>query len=120
MKLTKQQRVKLRNKYGGRCAYCGCELTTRFHADHIIPIRRNADGTCENPKADNFENLNPSCPSCNKMKHTLSIEGFRKMIENFVKSLNRDSNQYKFAKKYKLVEEIEREVRFYFEDEIIF
>ncbi len=54
------------------------------------------------------------------MKHTLSIEGFRKMIENFVKSSNRDSNQYKFAKKYKLVEETEREVRFYFEDEIIF
>ncbi len=79
MKLTNKQREELRNKYNGRCAYCGCELPEVFHADHIIPIRRNSGGTCENPQADIFENLNPSCPSCNKMKHTLSIEGFRTM-----------------------------------------
>ncbi|WP_109042751.1 hypothetical protein [Escherichia coli] len=27
MALTKKQREKLRMKFGGRCAYCGCELT---------------------------------------------------------------------------------------------
>lgn len=26
MALTKKQREKLRMKFGGRCAYCGCEL----------------------------------------------------------------------------------------------
>ena len=26
MALTKKQRAELRMKFGGRCAYCGCEL----------------------------------------------------------------------------------------------
>ncbi len=27
MALTKKQRAELRMKFGGRCAYCGCELS---------------------------------------------------------------------------------------------
>ncbi len=49
------------------------------------------------------------------MKSSLSLESFRNLIAGFVKSLNRDSTQYKFAKRYGLVEEKEREVVFYFE-----
>ena len=40
MRLTKKQRDILRNKYGGRCAYCGCELGKTFHADHLEPVER--------------------------------------------------------------------------------
>ncbi len=115
MKLTKQQREELKNKYDGYCAYCGCQLPERWNADHIIPIRRNQDGTCENPEMDVFENLNPSCPSCNIVKGSLPLEYFRKSIVGFVKSLNRDSTQYKLAKRYGLVTEEEKEVTFYFE-----
>ncbi len=33
MALTKKQREKLRMKFGGRCAYCGCELPEKgWHA----------------------------------------------------------------------------------------
>ena len=36
MALTKKQRVELRMKFGGRCAYCGCELPEKgWHADHV-------------------------------------------------------------------------------------
>ncbi len=36
MALTKKQREKLRMKFGGRCAYCGCELPEKgWHADHV-------------------------------------------------------------------------------------
>lgn len=36
MALTKKQRAELRMKFGGRCAYCGCELPEKgWHADHV-------------------------------------------------------------------------------------
>ena len=41
MNLTKIQRETLRMKFGGRCAYCGCELPERgWHADHVEPVLR--------------------------------------------------------------------------------
>ena len=40
MKLTKAQREQVRLKFGGKCAYCGCDLPERWHADHIEPIGR--------------------------------------------------------------------------------
>lgn len=116
MKLTKQQRAELRNKYNGRCAYCGALLPDRWHADHIEPIVRNwIDGTCEFPVRNTLENFNPSCPSCNIVKSSMSLDSFRKIIGGFITSLNRDSTQYKFAKRYGLLEEREVEVKFYFE-----
>ena len=126
MRLTKKQRLELYDKYGGKCAYCGCKLPDRWCADHIEPIQRNfyyckdkkrhvQDGTCLNPELDTFENMNPSCPSCNTIKGSNSLEGFRKTIQGFIKSLNRDSTQYKFAKRYGLITETEIKVKFYFE-----
>ena len=38
-KISKQQREAVFNKYGGRCAYCGCELTLRtMQVDHIKAV----------------------------------------------------------------------------------
>ncbi len=45
MALTKKQRAELRMKFGGRCAYCGCELGEKWHADHVKPVIR-FDGIC--------------------------------------------------------------------------
>ena len=40
---NRKQREALRQKFGGRCAYCGCELTD-MHADHFEPVvRLNTD-----------------------------------------------------------------------------
>jgi 5-methylcytosine-specific restriction endonuclease McrA len=111
--MTKRQIVY--NKFNGRCAYCGCELKAGFHIDHIEPIRRNSDGSCINPQNELLENMNPSCPSCNIMKHSMTLEQFRDSIKNFVTNLNKYNNQYKFAKKYGLVSENDIEVKFYFE-----
>ena len=111
--MTKRQIVY--DKFHGRCAYCCCELKAGFHIDHIEPIRRNSDGSCLNPQNESLENMNPSCPSCNIMKHSMTLEKFRESIKNFVTNLNKYSNQYKFAKKYGLVSENDIEVKFYFE-----
>lgn len=35
--MKKADREKIFYKYGGRCAYCGCELTKGWHVDHIEP-----------------------------------------------------------------------------------
>lgn len=124
--MKKADREKIFYKYGGRCAYCGCELTKGWHVDHIEPIVRdfkyNKDkrkfeqtGTCRNPENDNIENNNPSCGSCNRQKRSLSLEAFRQSIAQFVNSLNLYHNQYKFAKRYGLVKETGIEVKFYFE-----
>ena len=45
----------------------------------------------------------------------MSIEEFRKLVGGFVTSLNRDSTQYKIAKRYGFIVEVEKPVVFYFE-----
>jgi 5-methylcytosine-specific restriction endonuclease McrA len=41
MKLTPKQREELRQKFGGRCAYCGDPLPDKgWHADHVEPVER--------------------------------------------------------------------------------
>lgn len=39
--MTKSQRQEVFNKYGGKCAYCGCELVKGWHVDELLPVRRN-------------------------------------------------------------------------------
>lgn len=125
----KRERQEIFDKYGGKCAYCGCDLDKSFHVDHLEPVRRdweyvnNPDGRTQrrvitgmvNPDKDNQDNKMPSCPKCNIMKNSYSLEEFRRLIGGFVNSLNRYQNQYKFAKKYGLVEETGKPVIFYFE-----
>ena len=126
MKLNKSQRHILSHKYNNKCAYCGCDLPERWHADHIEPCIRNRvwnsekydwvfDGTYENPENNNIDNFNPACPKCNINKHQMTIEQFRDSIKQYVESLNKYSVQYQMAKKYNLVNESEIDVKFYFE-----
>ncbi|WP_145532123.1 HNH endonuclease [Yersinia kristensenii] len=81
MKLSKKQRAELREIFGGKCAYCGCELTDKFHADHIQPVIRTG-GVMIYQDRDNIENLVPSCHSCNLHKHCNSLEDYRRIIDD--------------------------------------
>jgi hypothetical protein len=39
--MKKSDRLKVFNKFGGRCSYCGCELPERgWHLDHLLPVNR--------------------------------------------------------------------------------
>lgn len=135
MNVSKKDREVIKNKFNGKCAYCGCELGKGWHADHIKSINRYSElvrdekgrtirdekGNAkrivkiDRPENDNIENINPACASCNINKHNLSIEDFRKLIQGFMNSLNLRSTPYKFIKKYGLVEETGKPVVFYFE-----
>lgn len=117
MKLSKVDREIVKQKFGGRCAYCGVLLPNKFHVDHVKPLVRNwIDGTVQYPERHSMDNLYPACISCNINKHSFSLEGFRENIQGFIKSLNRDSTQYKVAKRYGLIEETNIPVKFYFEE----
>ena len=124
--MKKSDRNKIFEKYGGKCAYCGCDLTKNWHADHIQPIVRDSkwdrqsgrfvnSGTCRNPGNEILENYNPACPSCNIQKNSFTVEQFRENIRQFVNSLNEYNTQYKFAKRYGLIVETGASVKFFFE-----
>jgi len=103
---TKRERVFL--KYDGKCAYCGCRLNQdTFHIDHIIPKSRKGK--------NDFENLNPSCPTCNSCKGTFLIEDWRKSIENRIDSALDKSTDLKILFKFKQIEPTFNPVIFYFE-----
>ena len=127
MKLSKKRQA-IYDKSGGKCWYCGCELVKGWHADHFHPIRRNDTSWmseqakealnidyCEHPEHDTEENKVPACASCNIMKSQMGIEDFRGVISQFVESLNIYTNQYKFAKRYNLIQETNKPVVFWFE-----
>lgn len=124
--MKKSDRALIYNKYGGRCAYCGCELAERWHVDHLEPVVRlskwcqNAGrfkptGEMVNPERDCFENYMPSCPSCNVAKHASTLEGFRIYLGKLLTIINRDNNNYRLAKRYGQINEIIEPVVFYFE-----
>jgi hypothetical protein len=125
MRLTKAQRAALREKFGGRCAYCGHELGERWHADHFEPVERKltwkrdkglvATGELHRPQNDKFENLMPSCPPCNISKHSMSLEGWRGWLAGHLNSLNEYHPIYRLVKAYGLVIETGKPVTFYFE-----
>jgi hypothetical protein len=125
--MKKADRQKIFDKCNGRCAYCGCELPKGWHVDHLEALHRDSiydkekmkfvqTGTCQHPENDYFENYMPSCPSCNITKATLTLEKFRAYIQQTVESLNRNNYAaYKFAKRFGLIQETPKEVKFYFE-----
>jgi len=126
--MNKADRQLIFEKFGGHCAYCGCELLKGWHVDEIKPVRRNKiwnqelkkweinkDKPFEHPERMCIENQNPACASCNINKHSESLEIFRSNIKQYVQSLNLYSTQYKIAKRYGLIKETDIEVKFYFE-----
>ena len=98
-------------KFGGRCAYCGCELNVKWHADHVNPVERETKpvkipngeyavtaagftkfrATGKMRRADNerLDNLFPACVKCNILKSCTDVEGFRKMLAYFAESVPR-------------------------------
>lgn len=69
------------HKFGGHCAYCGCQLKKKgFHVDHVIPVAKGG--------VDDIVNFFPACKHCNTIKTDYSLEAFRAYLEGrTVKSL---------------------------------
>lgn len=116
MKLTKKQRAELRMKFDGKCAYCGCELGERWHADHFEPvIRLDDERKAEHLENHSFANMMPACVPCNLSKGRQTLAGWREWLAGHIKSLNEYHPIYRIAKVYGLIEETGKPVIFYFE-----
>lgn len=89
-KITKEIRQIVFRKYGGRCAYCGCELKKGWHIDHIKP--QIFGGTNE------LDNLNPSCKDCNTYKCHTDLEGYRRQLHRMLN----EKLEYLFRSKTKM------------------
>lgn len=110
----KKIRAQILQKYDGKCAYCGEELTPKkFTVDHIVPKRRDLIGTYGE---DNFENYNPCCYSCNSSKGTWTLDEWRREIALKIPRLIRDSSQMRLLVRFGVIEVPEQpEVIFHFE-----
>lgn len=125
MKLTKHQREQVRMKFCGRCAYCGKPLGERWHADHLLPVERKlkwisgrgpvATGELYRPENDTLDNMMPACPPCNIDKHSMSLEGWRRKLQDACNVLTRNNPTYRHAKRFGLLQETGTEIRFHFE-----
>lgn len=115
-RIPKRQREAVFNKYGGRCAYCGCELTLRtMQVDHIKAVYASSlENNGVETQDDNLENLNPSCRQCNFYKGTLDIEQFRKKIMTTLYETCQNTFQAKLAKKLGMLT-VKQFDKFYFE-----
>lgn len=125
MKLTMAQRAQLKQKFGGRCAYCGEMLGDRWHADHVEAVERKlalvpgrgvvCTKDVHRPERDTIDNLNPACAPCNIDKHTMTLEGWRRKLQDACGVLMRNQPTYRHAVRYGLVQETGARVVFHFE-----
>ncbi|EBU8924256.1 HNH endonuclease [Salmonella enterica subsp. enterica serovar Brandenburg] len=91
MALTRKQRERLRMKFGGRCAYCGCVLPEKgWHADHVQAVLR-------------------------MLKTTYSLEMFRKQVSLQVERGRRSSVNFRTAERFRLISVVNKPVVFWFE-----
>ncbi|HHG9960351.1 TPA: HNH endonuclease [Yersinia enterocolitica] len=131
--ITKKQRAELREMFGGKCAYCGCDLPNKgWHADHVDPVIRKLEsvrlppgsgfthklvttGEMHRPELDSIQNLYPSCPPCNIFKAAMSLESFRSEISEQMTRLKGKSVNYRTAFRFGQVIETPSPVVFWFE-----
>lgn len=124
MRLTTAEREKVRMIFSGLCAYCGEPLGKRWHADHIEPVERKlaaiegrivTTGEVHRPERDTIANLWPACPPCNIDKHTLSLEGWRRKLQDACGVLSRNQPTYRHAIRFGLLTETGAAIKFHFE-----
>lgn len=130
--MTKEERIKVYNKYGGRCAYCGQKIEYKdMQVDHAISQytfdwakqfygyiwkeRLKEKYHVDYTDKDDIRNLQPSCRLCNHYKRDNTIEDFReycidKVIERLMKVYI-----FRVALKYNLITINSWDKKFYFE-----
>lgn len=120
---TKAQRDALRQKFGGRCAYCGAKLN-KMHADHLEPcVRVTRDGYGRplaepymlKPERNAVSNMMPACPPCNLHKGGYSLGQWRDIIQRSADIMRRANSTFKAGERFGIIEVHDQPVRFFFE-----
>ena len=105
-----------------QCAYCGCELEYKdMQVDHIEAVYLNEYNkernykTLSDDELNDIENYLPACRACNFYKSTFTLEEFRKRLSTTLFNNLEKNFNYKLLKKYGLIKEDIKPVKFYFE-----
>lgn len=118
---NQSKRKLIYNKFNGKCAYCGCDISLKeMQIDHLVPLYRNDSDEQLNKwgkirGTNDISNLMPSCRSCNHYKSTMDLEQFRNELCNLRKRLNTSHKIYSISKRYRLIEEKPNKIVFFFE-----
>lgn len=128
MPISKKDREKVFNKYGGHCAYCGCEITLKsMHVDHYLSQRNFLHHILNNWRipehlthldvddVDHIDNLMPACVSCNKYKTANHIEAFRADLQAQAQRLRNNNPMIRLNERFGIIQIIEKPIVFYFE-----
>jgi len=122
---TKSQREALRQKFGGRCGYCGEQMDT-MHADHMEPVIRittdpwgkplpKEDRRLINPERNVVGNMMPACPACNISKGGYKIEEWRQLIARSAEIVAREKSIFRAGVRMGVIRIMDCPVVFYFE-----
>ena len=123
--ISKAMRAKVRAKFGGLCAYCGCELPKSWHVDHMEPVGRDlmfkkgvgivCTGVFLKPENHREDNFMPACPPCNIDKSGFGLEGWRMKLQGTCAVLTRNSSTYRHGLRFGQIIETAAPIVFYFE-----
>lgn len=98
------------NKCNHRCAYCGIEMTSKeCTVDHVLPKSKGGK--------DNYDNLLPSCKTCNHSKGSYTLNRFRRMLSKMFKELGKNP-LYRLGRQFGFINEKRPKggkVEFYYE-----
>ncbi len=114
---SKINRAEVHAKFNGHCAYCGCEIAIKdMQVDHIHPkAKAHWMKNDETFSLNHINNLNPACRVCNIKKSSFDIEQFRAVILDDLRKLKDYNVKYRFALRYKLIQEDIKPIVFYYE-----
>jgi hypothetical protein len=98
IRISRQDREKVLNKYGSKCAYCGNNLT-------LATLKLD-------PTPDS---IYPSCMRCKRRKGSKSIEQFRFHIRVQHDKLRELNSKFTLCLDYGLVTDVTNNVIFHFE-----
>lgn len=118
--MNKDLRLKVYNKYGGKCGYCSKSIEYKnMQVDHIEPQYKKADPLHfgVHIDIDCFENLMPSCRRCNRYKRAYDLETFRELMKTLHERILKEY-LVKVGVDYGLIEVYPFNGQFYFETKL--
>lgn len=128
---SKNKRLRIYRKYNEHCAYCGVDLLySQMEIDHIIPISNFNNTLFDNQNIPVFlkhlnecdvnhdDNLNPSCRKCNRFKSSFHLGLFRIELQKQVERAEKTSSNFRFSLMYGLIKKTNKQITFYFENQI--
>ena len=122
---SRRQKAALRDRFGGRCGYCG-QAMDKMHADHIQPVIRvttdawgkplpAAECRMVKPERNTVSNMMPACAPCNMSKGGHTLEGWRDLLSRSAQIVAREKSIFRAAVRFGIVTVTEAPIVFHFE-----